>query len=285
MIHDLRIEIDGQVAQIDHLLIGRFLQCFVLETKHFRDGLRITEEGEFLRFNGYTKRYEGMPSPIAQNERHMTVLQKAFDKIRKPSRLGVSLSPKFKSYILISPNSRIIRPKRFDTSMIVKADLISDTITKHMNSFGVFNVMSSLSKLVSLETVTDIGQQLIAMHQPIHMNYPAKFGLSPTPQSTVRTTTPVMARPEIAASEMTAPANVTAAPSETISCRHCGSHELTIEYGKYGYYFKCRLCSGNTPIKVQCDKGHKERIRKSGRQFYRDCDPCATSTLYFENPA
>lgn len=46
-----------------------YLQCFVLETKHFRDGLKITEEGEFLRFNGYTKRYEGMPSPIAQNER------------------------------------------------------------------------------------------------------------------------------------------------------------------------------------------------------------------------
>lgn len=277
VIHDLRLEIDGQVAQIDHLLIGRFLQCFVLETKHFRDGLKITEEGEFLRYNGYTKRYEGIPSPIAQNQRHITVLQKALDKIRMPSRLGFSLTPRFKSFILVSPNSRIIRPKQFDTTMIVKADLISDTISKYMDSYGVLDVMSSLSKIVSLETITSIGKQLISMHQPIHIDYTAKFGLNEPDQSSgYAQVAATLASPKILETKLDLTMQ---------SCRHCSSQELTIEYGRYGYYFKCRGCSGNTPIKIQCEKGHKERIRKKGNQFYRDCDECSTSKLYFENPA
>ena len=47
VIHDLRLEVNGRVAQIDHLLIHRTLNCFVLESKHLHAGLQITEEGEF----------------------------------------------------------------------------------------------------------------------------------------------------------------------------------------------------------------------------------------------
>ena len=35
VIHDIRLEINGRVAQIDHLLIHRTLNVFVLETKNF----------------------------------------------------------------------------------------------------------------------------------------------------------------------------------------------------------------------------------------------------------
>jgi hypothetical protein len=49
VLHDLRIEVDGQVAQIDHVMINRMLECYVLETKRFHAGVRITDEGEFER--------------------------------------------------------------------------------------------------------------------------------------------------------------------------------------------------------------------------------------------
>jgi hypothetical protein len=39
IIHDLRIEYGGLVAQIDHLLINRFLDFYVLETKHYSQGV------------------------------------------------------------------------------------------------------------------------------------------------------------------------------------------------------------------------------------------------------
>ncbi|SDX20984.1 nuclease-related domain-containing protein [Lysobacter enzymogenes] len=48
VIHDLRLERDGRVAQIDHLLINRWLEIYVLETKHFHAGIKITSDGEFL---------------------------------------------------------------------------------------------------------------------------------------------------------------------------------------------------------------------------------------------
>jgi len=52
LIHDLRIEHSGMVAQIDHLLINRILDIHVLETKNYFYGIKITDDGEFLSYNG-----------------------------------------------------------------------------------------------------------------------------------------------------------------------------------------------------------------------------------------
>ncbi len=61
VLHDLRLEHRGQVAQIDHLLISRHLEMFVLESKHYRTGLKISESGEFsFFFNGSA---QAIPSP------------------------------------------------------------------------------------------------------------------------------------------------------------------------------------------------------------------------------
>ncbi|HSB80836.1 MAG TPA: nuclease-related domain-containing protein, partial [Candidatus Methylomirabilis sp.] len=134
VIHDLRLDLNGRVAQIDHVLLHRTLNVFVLETKHFQSGLKITEDGEFLRWNPSTKTYQGMPSPLAQNKRHIAVLRDAFDRIDLPTRLGVQLTPVFLSYVLVSPRAWIERPKRFDTSHILKADLFS--VEEELNKRG-----------------------------------------------------------------------------------------------------------------------------------------------------
>lgn len=111
VIHDLRVEAAGRVAQIDHLLINRVLQIYVLESKSFHSGMKITEEGEFLRWNDWKKTYEGMPSPLAQNERHVAVLQDAIKEISLPTRLGLRLEPTYEPYVLVSSQARIDRPK------------------------------------------------------------------------------------------------------------------------------------------------------------------------------
>jgi hypothetical protein len=69
LIHDLRLEHNGRVAQIDHLLLTRMLDFWILETKHFSSGLKIDEHDQFLRWNSWQKCYEGMPSPLEQAER------------------------------------------------------------------------------------------------------------------------------------------------------------------------------------------------------------------------
>jgi hypothetical protein len=77
LIHDLRVEHRGWVAQIDHLLINRFLDIYVLESKNYYYGVKITDEGEFLVWDG--KGYQAIESPYEQNQRHIHALQQAID--------------------------------------------------------------------------------------------------------------------------------------------------------------------------------------------------------------
>lgn len=274
VIHDLRLDVGGRVAQIDHLLLHRTLTVFVLETKSFHAGLKITDDGEFLRWNDYKKTFEGMASPVAQNERHVLVLKDAFKQLDMPTRLGMRLSPTFEPYVLVSPNARVDRPKKHETSRVLKADMLIDAIDKRFEKESVLETVAAMAKFVSTDTLQDIGRQLVRRHQPIKFDYAAKFGLSG-----MAATAPVVEEP--------APAAYVADKGQTTEkpgCRSCSSEKLSIQYGKYGYYFKCADCDGNTPIKIGCGKeGHKERIRKDGSKFFRECEQCNSSALYFVN--
>ncbi|HQU79484.1 MAG TPA: nuclease-related domain-containing protein [Azonexus sp.] len=50
VIHDLRIEHKGRVAQIDHILVNRFLDVWVCESKRFSEGIAINEHSECSAF-------------------------------------------------------------------------------------------------------------------------------------------------------------------------------------------------------------------------------------------
>src|SRR5215204_5537741 len=64
-IHDLRIEVDGLAAQIDHLLLDRVGEIWVCESKSFAEGVSINDHGEWSRW--WHGRPDGMASPIEQN--------------------------------------------------------------------------------------------------------------------------------------------------------------------------------------------------------------------------
>jgi hypothetical protein len=107
VIHDLRLEHQGKVAQIDHLLINRFFEVYVLESKNFSCGVKITDTGEFLVNND--NKYFSIESPIEQNKRHLIVIEDIFKQYDiMPKRLGITINPTFRSYILMSTKSRVI---------------------------------------------------------------------------------------------------------------------------------------------------------------------------------
>src|SRR3546814_16521762 len=85
VIHDLRLEHGGRTAQIDHLLINRWMDVYVLETKHFHAGIKITEDGEFMRWTNYTKTHDGMATPLEQKERHIPVPKNAMPQTAQPT--------------------------------------------------------------------------------------------------------------------------------------------------------------------------------------------------------
>src|SRR5829696_4230488 len=107
-IHDLRIEVDGLAAQIDHLIINRLAEVWVCESKSFAEGVSINEHGEWSRW--WHGKQHGMASPIEQNRRHIHLLQRAFELglAPLPRRLGlVSMKPRLRSLVLVSNEARI----------------------------------------------------------------------------------------------------------------------------------------------------------------------------------
>lgn len=271
VIHDLRIEIDGQVAQIDHLMINRVLECYVLETKRFHAGVRINEQGEFERWNSFRNCYEGLPSPLLQNERHIELLKRAAASLDLPTRLGVRIPIRFETLILVSPSARIIRPEKFDTSRVIKADQLKERVWKDIDDESVLKSITGMARLVSSETVQHVGRQFASLHRPFRGS-----------AATVASAPAVHVTPEPPIATPAPPPQPSAA--EGPICKKCSSRAGQILYGQYGYYFKCGGCSTNTAVRMTCQPGHKPRLRKQGQQFLRECPDCAVSGVYFQNP-
>jgi len=170
-----------KVAQIDHLLINRFFDIYVLESKNFLYGLKITDTGEFLVNNGKT--YFPIESPIEQNKRHQIVLEQVIKKYDiMPKRIGVKLTPSFYSYVIVSPKSRVVRPDRdrFDTSMVIKTDTLRTTIDKKVDEMNAISVLTTVSKISSFETVVEVAKRLAALHRPFKTDYRKRFGIKDT---------------------------------------------------------------------------------------------------------
>jgi hypothetical protein len=175
VIHDLRLEVDGRVAQIDHILVNRLLEVYVLETKTFSAGLSMNERGEFSTF--YDDKEVGIPSPVEQNARHISVLKDAFKEIGLPKRLGFTLQPVFSSVILVSPKAIINRPasNNVDAS-IIKLDQFFSWYNKKMDEATLKDAVG-IFKVCSRETVEDLCKGLLSLHKPKRIDYVRKFGL------------------------------------------------------------------------------------------------------------
>jgi hypothetical protein len=180
VIHDLRLEHKGQVAQIDHLLINRFFDMYVLESKNYSYKLKISPEGEFQVY--YGKEYIGIPSPIEQNKRHIHLLD-LFLKYYHilPKRMGISIRPRFKNLILVSPKCIITRPpeKKFDTSSVIKADILRTKIDREVDKVkNPLTDLATISKICSSSTLEATARRLAAFHKPKKVDFRARFGLS-----------------------------------------------------------------------------------------------------------
>ncbi len=181
VIHDLRIEYGGNVAQIDHLLITRFLDFYVLESKSYAYGLKITDRGEFMFWNGH--RNIAMESPIDQVRRHAIVLEQLLKgEGLLPKRLGVPISPAFKPYVLVSPKSSVTRPDRtlFNSDVVIKSDELFRQIEAEFDSASTPSLIGGLTKVVSRETLMDLAQRLASYHRPATIDYYARFGVTST---------------------------------------------------------------------------------------------------------
>jgi hypothetical protein len=179
-IHDLRLEVSGRVAQIDHLILDRFLAIWVCESKHFAEGVAVNDEGEWTAFHG--RQPYGIGSPIEQNRKHIAVLNDAFANglVHLPRRLGVTLTPDLRSLILISSSARISRPTTAAARAripgldeVVKVDQLMTYLEAEFDKRGIRHA----PRIVSAETVQRIGLELVHLHRPATFDWPARYGI------------------------------------------------------------------------------------------------------------
>ncbi len=178
VIHDLRIEFNGRVAQIDHILINKFFDIYILESKNYKFGIKITNTGEFEVY--YKKQYIGIPSPIEQNKRHIKLLDELIQYHRLlPKRLNIHIKPKYFNYVLISPKSIIKRPnpKKFNTSNVIKADTMNSVIEQTVDEMNNLDVISTILKMSSFSTIENFAKKLVEFHTPTKIDWKRKFGL------------------------------------------------------------------------------------------------------------
>ena len=103
IVNDLRFEHNGEIAQIDHLIIHEF-GFIIIESRSVTTRVSINKANEWIRhFNGQ----KGMKSPINQAKLQLKLLQKFLDSKKEDldikNRLG-SYSPliKFNFEVLVA---------------------------------------------------------------------------------------------------------------------------------------------------------------------------------------
>ena len=277
VLNDLRIkDANGEVAQMDHLIIHEF-GFIIVESKSVTTEITINEEGEWIRhFNGR----KGMPSPINQAQRQIKILKKVLEsnkeKLFRKNLVTKMLKTSFHNYpfdvlIAISDSGIINRPKQYNTSMVLKADQVCDrieeiidTYRKKSKSLLPIDIPASFYNT----TMQVIAALLTSKHVPIEQNAINNR----------------VEEEQVVYGEKHRKEEAEKRDLKTFCCKHCKSDKVQIVWGKYGYYFKCSDCDGNTPIKLTCkDNSCKVKLKKEKDHFYKICETCHRKELYFIN--
>ena len=249
VLHDLRFVIDGEVTQIDHLVIARGGNLYLMETKNYACSLIINERGEFTA--EYERNRFGIASPIEQSLRHERALRKLLERLD----IGACVQ-KFDFYhvVMLHPKAIIERPpvKSFDTCNVIKADQFPSWHQKFVDKLGIGKLLMTGLNRRSLETVKEWGEKLMRHHRPADLlalpdfmqpKAPARFAppaaLRPDAAAVARPAPPAPApviAPRAAQAQASAPRPVqhTAEepPAKKLICAHCGV-KISFAEGKF----------------------------------------------------
>ena len=230
VLHDLRFVIDGEVAQIDHLILNRTGHVFLIETKNYSGNVIVNADGEF------TVQYDhdtfGIPSPWEQSRRHERILVKVLERLEITGR--IDKQPDFHHVVMMHPKAVIQRPdpKTFDTSFLIKADQFPTWHGRFADNVGAGAIIKALFNIRTLETVVAWGEKLKRQHRPSDMLSLPDF-IRPKANATVKRE--VFSSPSIpiqADIHTPAPAPVTEALAKKLICAQC-SAKITYPEGKF----------------------------------------------------
>jgi hypothetical protein len=235
VLHDLRLVLDGEVAQIDHLIINRAFGIYLIETKNYSGNLSINDLGEFTaQYDDY--RF-GIPSPLEQSHRHARILSRLLERLEITGRTQKELE--FHNVVMLHPKSIITRPsmKAFDSSNVIKADQFPSWHSQYTDKLSVGSVFKLALNIRGLDTIKDWAEKLVRQHRPADLlalpdfmqPKPASKQQAPLPKS------PSAMMASHAALEVVTGATVNATspePAKRLICAKCGA-KISFPEGKF----------------------------------------------------
>jgi hypothetical protein len=270
VIHDLGIEVNDRVAQIDHILINRFLEIYVIESKSFRTKIRYSNGGwERLNSDNY---WQGIDSPVEQNENHILVLRDLIETHQlAPTRFG--LRPNYINIVSVQGSCSIIG-KLPPRTKIERVDSLVRKLLKNEPS------ILWLLKIVSPETLHAFAKTLVTYHQPVELPtnsfalHDAPLGAAPPStvgaERVARNPTTVGSRsirdPNVQLAQVLAKKSASTprgqtTPTNPSACNASPSHT-------------CHACSGPiTSAEINFCKTHAARF--AGKHLCRSCQKFA----------
>jgi hypothetical protein len=261
----VRVAFNGEVAQLDHLVLHPF-GLTIVESKSVAGSVQIKDDGQWIRW--FNKQPQGMRSPITQAKMQGMVLRALLAGTVKQK--GFFDEMEIDLLVAISDSGTIQWPSSGVLRDVCKADQVPERIIEHLSGLR----SAGARAILGTEHRRAMSEFLLRVHVPVEAPAASRAPLQPLPHSEPETIT-------------SAPKEEPAVRTEGLPdkvCKHCGSRELEAQHGKYGYYFACKTCQKNTPIKFACPKcGGEGRIRKHGSDFFAECRSCDASTLYHTN--
>lgn len=175
LLHDIRIEHKGMVAQFDHILITR-IGIILLESKSFTGSLTINNDNSMTVTYGKSV-VKTFPNPIEQNNRHMKVLNEFIkDNLEMSARFKLMGGVRIDSKVLIHPNTTITNdnlPEGFERS-----DSFATKRFNEVEAMSVAKVFGAVSTVLLREQTKALSELLVAHHKPIQFDYTKKYRTS-----------------------------------------------------------------------------------------------------------
>ncbi|MBC8738499.1 NERD domain-containing protein [Paraburkholderia sp. UCT31] len=176
VLNGLRLEHEGEVAQIDHLVVYEH-GFFIIESKSVTTQIRVNELDEWSRMVDGV--WRGMPSPIAQARLQYLVLVKKLD-VRSNDFLGKlwNIAQKnFRAYfrevvVAISDSGIVERPPGNAFPNVLKADQVCEyirtKIAEHATAHTARSILFRAQDKIAMKFSADEMLKAVAYLQKSH---------------------------------------------------------------------------------------------------------------------
>lgn len=255
--NDLRLVDGDDVAQIDHLILHRS-GGIIIESKSVTQKVRVNQRGEWARL--WDKQWRGMRSPIIQAQQQADFvrgfLQRRKSDLRK--KLMGLVQGGFGAFdlavlVAVSDSGIIERASPDLAPEAMKADQVSlaanAIIEQQRKASSLTATLFAKDDDARISLDPDEFARVADLLLASHVERPAPEPVAP---------------PEAPPEPAPEPEHVCA----VAACKHCRSDALEIRHGRFGYYWKCTVCDGNTAIDKTAPDGSEGRVRKQGRDFF-----------------